>query len=219
MSRTEYIKNMIDEKWDSRTKFAKHIGIPPTTLQSILERGVGKASIDNVMKICRGLGITTDSLQFISDETTMKENGVVYDISKRNYYRYIPFSVSAGLPIEIDSITNYDTIAIADELLGKYAGNKNVYFMRVNGDSMNNLFPHNSLIAVLPQTVEDIKDGDIVVYSHNYDYSVKTFYRNQDELIFKSNSNNPMFHDYVFKINDVDLRIHGKVILYIVNVD
>ncbi|MEA0555597.1 XRE family transcriptional regulator [Lysinibacillus irui] len=219
MSRTQYIKNMIDEKWDSRTKFAKHIGIPPTTLQSILERGVGKASIDNVMKICRGLGITTDSLQFISDEMALKGNNVVYDIGKRNYYRYIPFSVSAGLPFEIDSVTNYDTIAITDELLGKHAGNKNVYFMRVNGDSMNNLFPHNSLIAVLPQTVEDIKDGDIVVYSHNYDYSVKTFYRNENELIFKPNSNNPIFHDYVFKINDENLRIHGKVILYIVNVD
>ncbi|MGE7951665.1 LexA family protein [Lysinibacillus xylanilyticus] len=219
MSRTEYIKSMIDEKWDSRTRFAKHIGIPPTTLQSILERGVGKASIDNVMKICRGLGITTDSLQFVSDEMTIKENGVVYDISKRNYYRYIPFSVSAGLPIEIDSLSNYDTIAIADELLGKYAGNKNIYFMRVNGDSMNNLFPHSSLIAVLPQTVEDIKDGDIVVYSHNYDYSVKTFYKDGDELIFKPNSNNPKFRDYVFSSNDENLLIHGKVITYIVNLD
>ena len=116
-------------------------------------------------------------------------------------------------------MTDLPTISIPDELLGKYAGNKDIFFMKVNGDSMNNLFPHNSLIAVCPHDLHELKDGDIVVYSHNYDYSVKTFYRNNDELIFKSNSNIPKFHDYVFKDNDENLRIHGKVITYIVTID
>jgi len=52
---------MIDER-GSRRSFAEEIGIPPTTLQSMLTRGVGRASIDIVIKVCRALGITVEQL-------------------------------------------------------------------------------------------------------------------------------------------------------------
>lgn len=61
--RAEIVKNMIDQKWKSRRAFAKEIGIAPTTLASMLERGIGNASVDNVVKVVNGLGITTDELQ------------------------------------------------------------------------------------------------------------------------------------------------------------
>lgn len=60
--RTEIIKEMIDKNWKSRRSFAEHIGVPPTTLSSMLERGIGNASVDNVLKVCAGLGITSDEL-------------------------------------------------------------------------------------------------------------------------------------------------------------
>lgn len=43
------------------------IGIPPTTLNSMLNRGLGKASIDNVLKVCKGLGITVEELEEMAD--------------------------------------------------------------------------------------------------------------------------------------------------------
>lgn len=61
--RAEIVKTMIDQKWKSRRAFAKEIGIAPTTLGSMLERGIGNASVDNVVKVVKGLGITTDELQ------------------------------------------------------------------------------------------------------------------------------------------------------------
>jgi hypothetical protein len=42
---------------------AERIGLPPTTLQSMLTRGVGRASVDNVIKVCRSLGITVEQLE------------------------------------------------------------------------------------------------------------------------------------------------------------
>lgn len=65
--RTEILKEMIDTKWKSRRSFAKHIGLPPSTLSSMLERGIGNASVDSVIKVCAGLGITTDELLRLSD--------------------------------------------------------------------------------------------------------------------------------------------------------
>lgn len=56
------MSELIDSK-GSRRSFADEIGIPPTTLQSILSRGIGKASIDNVIKVCKALGITVEELE------------------------------------------------------------------------------------------------------------------------------------------------------------
>ena len=50
---------MLIKKHGSQREFAQYIGMPPSTLFSIL-RNVGGASIDNIAKICKGLGITAD---------------------------------------------------------------------------------------------------------------------------------------------------------------
>lgn len=62
-ARTEIIKNLIKEQSPSVKAFAEKIGMPYTTLRSMLERGIGNASIDNVLKVCKGLRITTDQLE------------------------------------------------------------------------------------------------------------------------------------------------------------
>lgn len=65
MTREEYLKSLIKE-YGSQREFAKFIGIPHTTLFSIL-KNVGGASIDNIIKICKGLGITADDLAKIGE--------------------------------------------------------------------------------------------------------------------------------------------------------
>lgn len=213
MERTEYVKKLIDDNWSSRRKFAEHIGIPQTTLQSILERGIGKASVDNVIKICQGLGITADSLQHINIENEFDYGVDVFQ------YPYIPMPVSAGLPINIDSIEIAETISIPDELLGKYAGDDDIFFMRVNGDSMNKVMPHKSLIGIKPIKIKDLKNEDIVVYSDGYDYSVKRFYQDGDRILFRPESHDNFFIDYITTIDNEDIRIHGRVVTYLVNLD
>lgn len=64
--RAKILSELIDKR-GSRRAFAEEIGLPPTTLQSLLTRGVGKASIDNVMKVCRALGITVEQLQAMAN--------------------------------------------------------------------------------------------------------------------------------------------------------
>ncbi len=135
-------------------------------------------------------------------------------------YPYFPeVKVSAGSPICVDCVEESEMITIPDELLGKYAGSKDIFFMRVNGESMNKIIPHDSLIAVKDVNIEEIKNGDIVVFSNGYDYSVKLFFDVGDKIIFRPNSNDPTFTDYIIDKNNEELRLHGKVITYIVNLD
>ena len=69
MSREDYLKEKIKEQGTQR-EFAAKIGMPPSTLFSIL-RNVGGASIDNIIKICKGLNIKPDELAEIGEEITI----------------------------------------------------------------------------------------------------------------------------------------------------
>ncbi|MED3800219.1 XRE family transcriptional regulator [Lysinibacillus capsici] len=134
-------------------------------------------------------------------------------------YTYFPVHASAGLPIQIDCVTDAETITLPDAILGKYAGDDEIFFMRVNGDSMNKVIPHKSLIGLKPIQVKDLKNGDIIVYSDGYSYSVKRFYRDGERLIFRPESYDASFTDYTVIDAYDDLRLHGKVVTYIVNLD
>lgn len=69
MTREDYLKEKIKEQGTQR-EFAAKIGMPPSTLFSIL-RNVGGASIDNIIKICKGLNIKPDDLAEIGEEITI----------------------------------------------------------------------------------------------------------------------------------------------------
>lgn len=56
------LKELIIEKYGSLKRFCEVIGMPWTTLNSILNRGIENSNITNVMKITKELGIDTESL-------------------------------------------------------------------------------------------------------------------------------------------------------------
>lgn len=132
-------------------------------------------------------------------------------------YPFIPDAVAAGIPCSIEGIKELPTIGISDSIMGKYAGNKHILIMRVNGESMNKVIPNGSFVAVKTDvTVENLKDGDLVVFGKTHEYSLKHFYNAGDEIIFKPNSTNPIFRDHVFN-KDETIKIVGKVIMYMVS--
>lgn len=132
-------------------------------------------------------------------------------------HNYYPTSISAGLPLTVDSI-DATKISVSAEVLGKYKNDKDIYFARINGDSMDNLMDDGTLIAIKPTPLENLSNGDIVVFSHNHEYSVKHFYKAPNKVIFKPNSTNDCHHEQHFDLHD-DVTIHGKVITYIINLD
>lgn len=62
MDRGERLKNIIEEKGYSVMSLSRESGVPYTTIRSMIERNLTNASIDNVIKICRVLGIDVESL-------------------------------------------------------------------------------------------------------------------------------------------------------------
>ena len=136
-------------------------------------------------------------------------------------YKYIPSSISAGLPLTVDTVADYEceTIALPDNVMGKWARNKDVFFLKVNGDSMNKIFPNDALIGVKMISLSELNDKDIVVFNYDNEYSVKRFMKNEraNKLIFRPESNDETFTDIVIEEEQKDLvQIVGKVVVYIV---
>lgn len=142
--------------------------------------------------------------------------------SNARYYNYFPTSISAGLPMVAEPVAEYNTekINLPDSVMGKWAGNKDIYITRVNGESMNLVIPDQSLIAVKPVELTDLKDGDIVVYRYDNEHAVKRIYKHDDKVIFRPDSSDLSFTDLVIgRDSELDLKIKGKVVLYIVEMD
>lgn len=56
------LKKLILSKFKSVKSFSEKANIPYTTVDSILKRGVGKANVINIIKMCQALNIDTDAL-------------------------------------------------------------------------------------------------------------------------------------------------------------
>jgi repressor LexA len=72
--KSEIIDRLIKEKGYSRNSFAKHIGIPESTLRSGLSRGFGGVSIDIGIAVCKGLGITVEELYELALKEVERSN-------------------------------------------------------------------------------------------------------------------------------------------------
>lgn len=130
-------------------------------------------------------------------------------------YPYIPDSVAAGVPCTIEGVKELPTIALSDTIMGKYAGKKDIIIMKVNGESMNKIIPSGSFVAVATDvSVKNLRDGDLVVFGKEHEYSLKHFYDADDKIIFKPNSTDINFTDQVYP-KDKNFQIVGKVVLSI----
>lgn len=148
-------------------------------------------------------GEPKDTLEFIAQSVSV------------HTYPYIDNYVSAGSPTTISGMENLPKIQVPDELTGNYAGSKNLFFLKVNGESMNKIIPNDSVIGIIGyDTIYDLKNGDIVVYAtQDGEYAVKYFYRDGNKLIFRPASTNPNYYDTIFDTKD-NIKIIGKVVQY-----
>ena len=82
MTREEYIKGLIKDRGKNIKEFSVEIGIPYTTMLSML-KNLGGAAVDSVIKICNGLGITVEQLDNATlDFAPIPKNTTPYKIGR-----------------------------------------------------------------------------------------------------------------------------------------
>ena len=76
IGKTELIKNLINATGLSVKAFSEKADLPYSTLRSMLERGIGNASVNNVIKVCKTLGIKVEQLEEMAENETCQITGV-----------------------------------------------------------------------------------------------------------------------------------------------
>ncbi|MED4916760.1 XRE family transcriptional regulator [Geobacillus thermodenitrificans] len=222
MDRGERLKNIIEEKGYSVMSLSRESGVPYTTIRSMIERNLTNASIDNVIKICRVLGIDVESL-------IDQRNGVVAEkktsyITKPTISLPLYGDIAAGALSTVEPVTkdNVEYITLPKNMLGKYANRRDLFALKVNGESMNKIIPNGSYVVCKPIEIEELKEDDIVIFSHDSEYSMKRFRRDEENqlLIFSPESTDRKYHDIVIPYDTMnDLKIYAKVIWYAITLD
>ncbi|MGR6911792.1 LexA family transcriptional regulator [Bacillus sp. BSL6] len=211
MEKSEVIKQLIEKSGYSRRAFAEKIGLPPTTLQSMLSRGMGKATIDNVIKVCKGLGITIDELENMAENDSLQSNLPIYESIDKEHSNitYIPIigSIAAGLPILAEeNIEGY--LPMLDTLLNK---RKKYFYLTVKGTSMNLEFPDGAFVLV--EETPFVENGQIAVVKVNgYDATVKKISKSEDVITLIPLSNDPIHEPKTYNLIKDDVKIVGRVI-------
>lgn len=67
MEKAKVLEKLIRESGFTVRGFAKKCDIPESTIYTILKKGVGRASVNNIITICKNLGITIEELESLSE--------------------------------------------------------------------------------------------------------------------------------------------------------
>lgn len=205
----ERIKELRKARGMNQEQLAELLGTTKQTV-SRYEKGNRQANQDVLFQLSNIFNVSIDDLFPATDDS------VEFD--------YFDTHVSAGSPMVAEPVSQYDIkkVSIPRHIAERISNDKDIKCVKINGESMNNVIPNGSLIGFKPVRLENLKDGDIVLFNDDYDYSVKRFYndKNNKRFIFRPDSNDPAFTDYIVEYDKADnLMIEGKVVMYLVELD
>ena len=88
MEKAKVLERLIKESGMSVRAFSEKCGLPESTVYTILKKGAGKANVNNVIAMCKTLGITVEELDEMSKgvkvEPAYNDVITVYTRSKKN---------------------------------------------------------------------------------------------------------------------------------------
>lgn len=173
MNIEDELKELINSRYKSVRQFAIEIDLPYTTVVGMLERGIGNAGIQKVIKMCQALGIDTDALaEGRIEERKVNDEAVTFrekDLLKK--YRSIDISGKSTIDNVINDLysrctvdlkepypTGYkDIIGFTDILNAKnfLDSNRIVYSASLNGEEMT----ENEIIALANEVYKNKNIG------------------------------------------------------------
>lgn len=205
MTREEFLSRRI-KSLGTVKDFAIRINMPYTTLRSILTN-VGGASIDNIIKICNGLGISTSKLEELTEEDPLS---YVRPTKPGRKIARIPLlgRVAAGIPIEaIENIEDYEEMYIP-----ALEDPHDYFALRIVGHSMEPRIWDGDVVIVHKQS--DVDSGQIAVVLVNGDDATVKQIKKSDAGLTLIGLNPTVYSPHFYtadEVNHLPVRILGAV--------
>lgn len=227
MNREMYLKELIEAEYGTVRNFSEQIKVPYTTVRSILERGVLNAKMENIINICKGLGITPEQLYNFEDSIVaniskiaarlnVERQQVVYKFTEQQYNEQnnvIKFPVPTRTQVSVYgavSAGNGEYLLEGTPELVDYDGAvpEHDFAVVVNGDSMEPTFENKQIIFV--KKTHEARNGQFVIADYDHQAYVKKLMR--DENGCRLVSLNKKYDDMVID-DEHELSIFGVVVL------
>lgn len=220
MNIEDRLKDIIESKFENVKVFSEEIGLPYTTVRSILQRGLLNSKVENVIKIADGLNMKAEDL--IREKSVDKENIIilydkleekrqrkVYDFAEKqledqNKKRTIRVigQTAAGEPLMYG-----DGFMEEKEVMSVPKGAECALY--VKGDSMEPQFPDGSIVFYKKQPSVDSGQIAIVEIDGEAVTCKKVLYDYENETIILR-SLNDKYDDAVVEADRV--KIIGLVV-------
>lgn len=83
MEKSKILMDLIKEQGMNPRSFSEKCGLPYSTVYTILKKGAGKANVNNVIVMCKTLGITVEQLDEMSKGVKLEEFEPTYEDVER----------------------------------------------------------------------------------------------------------------------------------------
>lgn len=201
----EQIKEIIEERYGSIPKFAAKIEMSPQTIYSLLNRGIGRASMATVVPVLAELGIDSN---WIARNRLVPFDGFETDTVD------VPLMgrIAAGEPIEMDAVDNMFPIPRA--VYNRYEG---CFLLTVDGESMNRILPNGCYALINPVDTITKDNAPYAVCVNGYDATIKRVHRLNNGFELVPDSTDQTFRPVIFDYNEpgTDLiTVIGEVVWY-----
>lgn len=203
MSFGTILKKIRQDRGYTQEELAKKVD---TSRSNIANYEVDKnmPSIDMLDRLSEALNVSTDTLL---GKEPIKE----IDLKDKLFLIPIVGRVPAGEPLLAED--NIDGYLPIDPMMYNLSSPDNLFFLKVVGESMNNIVPNGSFVLVRKQ--DSAEDGDVIVAIVNGDdeATLKRFKQLESGFVMlEPDSTFPEYTPRIVNLRDTEFKIIGKVI-------
>ena len=204
------LKERIDDVYGSVPKFAESVGIPTSTIYTVLRRGVNAGSVSTVLPVLAALGI---------DSNWIIKNRLIEVGKSGSEFVDVPLlgSIAAGTPMEM--IETEDTHPVPTKVMEQHPDAK---LLKVKGSSMNRVLPDGCYALIDPCEDVERDNQPYAVCVNGYDATIKRVHKLANGFELVPDSTDPTFKPKIYDYGEPDtetVTVIGRVVYYVLPFD
>lgn len=211
------IKNRRKELNMSQEELAIKTGYKTKSAISRIENGNRDISQSQIKIFAKALNTTPEYLMGLKTEFSQppidfsnltKEE--LEEVAEENHIPYTKIDYidqplyCSSPDVDILEYEEHNTVIMSDNLLKGIKNKNRLMLARATGDSMDEIIPDGSFVII--QRVEpydNIQNHDIVLYNYENSLSIKEFIRDENGLIMRPHSTNPIHKDNIYSFENL----------------
>lgn len=209
------IRRLIKEKYGSITKFAKEVGLPPTSVYSCLDRGIANTRTELSDTIYRALNVDWDTAKLGNDYRCLK----LKVPNPPNGATDVPLYSPTTTDTLTETAPSEDTPPIPAAMSQKYP---NAFLLRVEDESMNKALPNRSYALVDPCDTVEIDEAPYAVRANDCDVTIRRVRKLNNGFQLTPDSTDPTYETEICNYNEPNaqtITVVGRVVYYVLPLD